>query len=78
MISDATSKGAKILIGENKIVKNVVQPLVLGPTNPKMQIYSEEIFGPVLTLNTFKTNEEAIAMANASEYGLAASIYGVS
>lgn len=41
-----------------------------------MRIYTEEIFGPALTLTRFKTNEEAIEIANRSEYGLAASVYG--
>lgn len=80
LIDDATSKGAKVLIGKANGVegRNVLQPVVLSETKPEMKIYSEEIFGPAMTFTTFKTNDEAIARANASEYGLAASVYGVS
>lgn len=77
LVKDATSKGAKVLIGDSlQSEKNVIQPIVLGETNKEMKIYSEEIFGPAMTLNRFQSVEEAIEMANSSDYGLAASVYG--
>lgn len=76
LITDAIEKGAKVVIGKQQTDYNIVQPVVIEGTTPEMRIYSEEIFGPALTLTRFKTNEEAIEIANRSEYGLAASIYG--
>lgn len=76
LIKDAIDKGAKVVVGKQQTDYNVVQPVVIEGTTPEMKIYTEEIFGPALTLTRFKTNEEAIEIANRSEYGLAASIYG--
>ena len=42
---------------------------------PNCRINTEEIFGPVVTLQKFETDEEAVALANATEYGLAASVW---
>lgn len=76
LVNDAIKKGAKVVIGEASTERAVVQPVVLEGTNPSMDIYSQEIFGPAMTLNRFSTIEEAVEWANSSEYGLAASIYG--
>ncbi len=52
-----------------------IEPTIyLNPDN-KSSIYTDEIFGPVLSVKTFKTEEEAIELANDTTYGLAASIY---
>ena len=77
LIQDAIDKGAKVIAGKQASTGNVIQPIILEGTRPEMRIYGEEIFGPAMTLNRFKTVEEAVEMANASDYGLAASIYGV-
>lgn len=76
LLDDAVEKGAKVVIGKKETKKNVIQPIVVEGTNSKMRIYSEEIFGPAMTLNRFKNIEEAIEIANSSDYGLAASVYG--
>ena len=78
LIADALEHGATIVAGQHSSEKNVVQPIILEGTKPGMRIFSEEIFGPAMTLNQFKTVEEAVQMANSSDYGLAASVYGVS
>ena len=52
-----------------------VQPTLFLKPGREATIYREEIFGPVMMINTFKTEEEAIEMANDTEYGLYASIY---
>ena len=50
-----------------------IQPTALEVT-PSMRIWREEVFGPVLSVLTFKTEEEAIELANASHYGLGAAV----
>ncbi|HRO81522.1 MAG TPA: aldehyde dehydrogenase [Alicycliphilus denitrificans] len=52
-----------------------VQPTVVDGVGPGSRLFQEEIFGPVLSVTTFTTLEEAIALANDSVYGLAASVY---
>lgn len=49
-----------------------VQPTVLGEVDPRSEIATQEVFGPVLSILRFETEQEAIAIANATEYGLAA------
>ena len=51
------------------------RPLVLTEATREMRVFSEEIFGPVAPVFTFKTDEEAIAMANDTEFGLASYFY---
>ena len=52
-----------------------IEPTVLINCNNNMRVMREEIFGPVVTIGTFKTVEEAIDLANDSEYGLAGGVY---
>jgi acyl-CoA reductase-like NAD-dependent aldehyde dehydrogenase len=52
-----------------------VSPTVFDRVSPKMSIVQEEIFGPVLCVQTFKTEDEAIALANGTDYGLAATVW---
>jgi phenylacetaldehyde dehydrogenase len=47
------------------------QPTILTGVNPRMKVVCEEVFGPVLTVMPFSTEEEAVALANETEYGLA-------
>ncbi|HRI67780.1 MAG TPA: aldehyde dehydrogenase family protein [Polyangium sp.] len=54
---------------------NFVEPTIFVNVTPKMRIAREEIFGPVLSVIPFDTEEEAIAMANDTEYGLAAAVW---
>lgn len=54
---------------------NSVEPTVFDQVRPAMRIAREEIFGPVLSIMTFDTAAEAVALANASEYGLAAGLW---
>jgi len=76
-IADAVARGAKIAIGghEHALGGLFFQPTVLTEVNQTMRIAHEETFGPVAPLFRFGTEEEAVAMANASEYGLAAYFY---
>ncbi|CEQ41633.1 SPOSA6832_03370 [Sporobolomyces salmonicolor] len=65
IVDDALSKGAKVVVGEeNKIEGNVVQPMLLKGVTEEMRIYREEMFAPVFSILTFKTEEQAIHYAN--------------
>jgi succinate-semialdehyde dehydrogenase / glutarate-semialdehyde dehydrogenase len=77
-VRDATSKGAKILIGGKRhaLGRSFFEPTILTDVTPAMEISREETFGPVAPLFRFKTEAEAIALANDTQYGLAAYFYG--
>ena len=74
-------EGAEVLIGgdENKQEGELENGYYIQPTifkgHNKMRIFQEEIFGPVLAVTTFKTTEEAIALANDTMYGLGAGVW---
>ncbi|POY76346.1 hypothetical protein BMF94_0543 [Rhodotorula taiwanensis] len=74
-VDDALSKGAKIVAGENRVKGNVIQPVLLTGITEDMRIYREEMFAPVFSVLTYKTDEEAIQYANDHDYGLAASVF---
>ena len=52
-----------------------VKPTVFADVSPEMTIFREEIFGPVLSITTYETEDEAIALANDSEYGLSGGVW---
>lgn len=74
LLKDATRKGATICTGGEKhnAGKLFFQPTIIEGCTHKMALSKEEIFGPVSAIYKFKTEQEAIAMANDTEYGLAA------
>jgi len=76
-VEDAVAKGAKIAIGGNRsdLGACFVEPTVLTNVSEDMRVFREEIFGPVAPLFRFKTEEEAIAMANDTNVGLACYFY---
>ncbi|KAK4794612.1 hypothetical protein SAY86_012606 [Trapa natans] len=77
-ISTAKSEGATILCGGDrpKHLKKgfFVEPTIITDVNRSMQIWKEEVFGPVLCVKTFSSEEEAIELANDSPYGLGAAV----
>jgi succinate-semialdehyde dehydrogenase/glutarate-semialdehyde dehydrogenase len=77
LVSDAVGKGARVVCGgkRHELGGSFYEPTILADVTPDMSIFSEEIFGPVAPLYRFKTEEEAIAMANDTIYGLAAYFY---
>jgi succinate-semialdehyde dehydrogenase/glutarate-semialdehyde dehydrogenase len=77
LIDDSVCRGAKVLIGGGRsaLGAQFVEPTVLADITRDMPIFREEIFGPVAPLMKFETEEDAIALANDSEYGLAAYVY---
>ena len=76
-ISDAVEKGAKILVGgkRHSLGGTFFEPTLLANVSTDMKVTFEETFGPVAPLFSFKTEEQAIQMANDTEFGLAAYFY---
>jgi succinate-semialdehyde dehydrogenase/glutarate-semialdehyde dehydrogenase len=76
-IADATAKGARVLTGGHRhaLGGQFFEPTVLADVTPDMQICHEETFGPVAPVVKFETEDEAIALANDSEFGLASYFY---
>jgi succinate-semialdehyde dehydrogenase/glutarate-semialdehyde dehydrogenase len=77
LVEDAVSKGAKVLVGGNKPDARgyFFEPTVLSDISADAELLREEIFGPVAPVIGFDTEEEAIAAANDTEYGLVAYVY---
>ena len=77
-VADAVAKGAQIVTGGRRLPElgaNFYAPTVLTGTTREMRVMNEETFGPLLPIIPFDSDEEAIAMANDSEFGLAASVW---
>jgi succinate-semialdehyde dehydrogenase/glutarate-semialdehyde dehydrogenase len=76
-IADAVGKGARVAVGGKRhtLGGTYFQPTVLVDVTTKMTVAREETFGPVAPLFRFKTEEEAIALANDTEFGLASFFY---
>lgn len=74
-------EGARLLLGGERLSGSehdkgfFMQPTIFGDVNTQMRIWKEEIFGPVLSISTFRNLDEAIELANDTEYGLSASIF---
>jgi len=79
-IASGLSEGATLVAGGEGMPEGLesgffVQPTVFADVTSEMTIFREEIFGPVLTITTYETEEEAIALANDSEYGLSGGVW---
>jgi len=76
-VADAVAKGARVLAGGKRhaLGGTFFEPTILTGVTSQMLVAREETFGPVAPLFKFKTEAEAIAMANATEFGLAAYVY---
>jgi len=76
-VDDAVAKGASVVAGGGRSDLGVrfIEPTVLTEVNQDMRVFREEIFGPIAPLFKFSTEEEAIAMANDTEFGLACYFY---
>jgi succinate-semialdehyde dehydrogenase/glutarate-semialdehyde dehydrogenase len=77
-IRDAQEKGARVLLGGHRhsLGGRFFEPTILTDVTPAMAVAREETFGPVAPLFRFKTEADAIALANDTEFGLAAYFYG--
>jgi betaine-aldehyde dehydrogenase len=81
MVEEAIAAGAKAVVRGGPITEGPLargsfyRPTLLEVADSRLPIVQQEVFGPVLTMQTFETEAEAIALANDSEYGLSASIW---
>ena len=71
LVKDAVDKGAKVVRGGKFLNETFFEPTVLTGINRNMQIFTEEIFGPVAAFQKFKTEEEVLELANETQMGLA-------
>ena len=78
LVADARAKGAEVVCGGARTEGSgsFYQPTILAAATPEMDLFAEEIFGPVAPLFRFKTEDEAIELANRTRFGLAAYFYG--
>jgi succinate-semialdehyde dehydrogenase/glutarate-semialdehyde dehydrogenase len=77
-VADAIGRGARLLAGgkaQTQFGPNFFAPTILADVDQSMTLMREETFGPVLPVRSFKTEDEAVALANDSEFGLAASVW---
>ncbi|MBI2059238.1 MAG: aldehyde dehydrogenase family protein [Nitrospirae bacterium] len=77
-VRDAVGKGAQVLVGGKKPGPKgfFYEPTVLVNVNHQMKCMSEETFGPLLPIATYESDDEAVSLANDSNYGLTASVWG--
>ena len=82
-IEKGVAEGARLVVGGAEAPEGLdrgyyVQPTVFSDVTPEMTIAREEIFGPVLAIMPYDTEDEAVAIANDSDYGLAGGVYSAS
>jgi acyl-CoA reductase-like NAD-dependent aldehyde dehydrogenase len=74
-IDEAVAAGATIAHGGRRGDDGVLQPTVIAGATPDMKVCAKEVFGPVVTVTAYDDLEDALAMANDSEYGLQAAVF---
>jgi len=77
-VADALSKGAKVVTGAERpsnLKGAYYLPTILTRIQTDMRVWKEEVFGPVLPVISFKTEDEAVLLANDTQYGLGAQVY---
>ncbi|MGL4410381.1 MAG: aldehyde dehydrogenase [Zoogloea sp.] len=75
LVADAVAKGATLPTGPVQMEGAVLQPVLVDGLTTEMALYREEAFGPVVSVLRVDSDEEAIRLANDSEYGLSASVF---
>ena len=77
LVADATSRGARVLTGGHAIAGPgyFIEPTVLTGVTPEARVFTDEIFGPVAPIITFTDEDEAVRLANSTQYGLASYVY---
>ncbi|MCB1355009.1 MAG: aldehyde dehydrogenase [Maritimibacter sp.] len=78
-VSGALEEGAELALGGSRILQDTggwyMEPTVVTGVRPEHRVAREEVFGPVLAVTSFASDEEAVALANATDYGLAAGVW---
>lgn len=78
-VETAAREGATLIAGGNRILAETggsyMEPTVFSDVTPEMTLFREEVFGPVLAVTRFETEEEAVRLANATDYGLASAVW---
>lgn len=78
LVSDAVSRGANVLFGSADAPESSstsMRPIIVEGVQKEMDMYATESFGPTVSLMVVETEEEAIALANDTEYGLTAAVF---
>lgn len=75
LVDDAVAKGARLPLGPLQIDGAIMQPVMLDGVTAEMRFYAEESFGPVVGIERFDDEAEALRLANDSEYGLSAAVF---
>ncbi|QOL48169.1 aldehyde dehydrogenase [Massilia litorea] len=75
MLQDARARGARVTQSGTSVEGNIMQPAIVDDVTPEMLVYQEESFGPIVSVLRFDSDEEAIRMANDSEYGLSSAVF---
>ena len=74
-VADAVAKGGQVRMGGQRLKGLFYQPTLITGVTPDMRVTQEETFGPLAAITRFETDDEAIQLANATEFGLAAYVY---
>ena len=78
-VSGALEEGAEIALGGSRILQDTggyyMEPTVVTGVKPDHRVAQQEVFGPVLAVTPFRSDEEAVAIANGTDYGLAAGVW---
>ncbi|MEX3927064.1 aldehyde dehydrogenase [Paraburkholderia sp. BR10936] len=74
LVEDAREKGAKLPLG-CEVNGAIMQPVIVENVTREMKLYADESFGPVVTVQRVDSDEEAVKVANDSEYGLSAAVF---
>ena len=77
IVQDSVAAGAQLKAG-GTYEGLFYRPTVLDAVRPGMRVFDEEIFGPVTSVTTFSSDDEAVALANQTEYGLSAGVFSAS
>lgn len=75
LLQDAKDKGARVLAG-GEADGLLIQPTIVAGVTPDMRIYAEESFGPIVTVIAAEDEQDAVRIANDTEYGLSAAVFG--
>jgi vanillin dehydrogenase len=75
LVAEAVSQGAKVLAGGEKAAGTIMKGVVVDHVTPKMNLFREESFGPQVSITRVKSADEAVTLANDTEYGLSAALF---